>query len=220
MANGIYTALDNDMNYLAHYGIKGMKWYKHLAKVQQSLSKYAKGAQTEGIDVSLYRDRAKKAAKVAAEQDRFGNKDNAKYWQKESHKYTDAANKEEAALAYNKKTRVRRALAGAAASVIGGGLRAASAVYKGSAHVLAYLRSPGGRRMTNRKIAKAVRNSKVGKFMSMLGSKVRTAVDNIKTSAAYKKAKNTFDTGWPEYQRKKRGKAAVKNATTSVGKMN
>ena len=49
MANGIYTALDYDMNYLAHSGVKGMKWYRHLYGAQQSLSKYAKGLATQGV---------------------------------------------------------------------------------------------------------------------------------------------------------------------------
>ena len=66
MANGIYTALDYDMDYLAHSGRKGMKWYNHLFGVQQSLNKYAKGLATKGVTAKAYATTNAKIAGLGA----------------------------------------------------------------------------------------------------------------------------------------------------------
>lgn len=128
MANGIYTALDQDINYLAHFGRKGMKWYHHLLGAQESLSKYAKGAQTKGIDLNQYKKdaaRNEEAAKTAA---KTGSRGAYVYFKKEANRLNKAIKDEESKISYNKRTRVTRALAGAAAKVAGAG---ASALLKG-----------------------------------------------------------------------------------------
>ena len=165
MANGVYTALDNDINYLAHHGVKNMKWYQHLYGVQQSLNKYAKGASTKGVTpiekaaINANKTAGGVNAEVAKRQLKRGEFGKAFKSAVNAGKYKAEA----ARLSFKTNARAfgeraTKALAGAASRVIGAGLTAVSKVYQAGRHVQAYLRSSGARRLTNKKIKNKAMN--------------------------------------------------------------
>lgn len=171
MSNGIYTALDQDIDSLMHFGRLGMKWYQHLMGVQQSLSKYAKGANTKGVEIKTLKKQAMLARDLAKEQKDAGNKEGYKYWKKESKEYwKKGKEKWREAKNYNKRTRVRRAIAGAAAKVVRAGAHALYRSIVNANKVKRFVKNKNYRE-------KVITNWK--KKASDFGKTIRTALGNF-----------------------------------------
>ena len=174
MANGIYTALDQDIDYLAHWGVKGMKWYKHLFGLQQSLNKYAKGTNTEGIE--LNKAMAKAAIQRAKAAKESGDRKAMRYNIDAAKAATKRAKELEKA---DKRSRIPRKLAGAAASVIGIGLKAADRAYSTYQHTKNFIKNPRYRKVKLSEFKKSVK-SKANAFTKAISSipgKIKTTYD-------------------------------------------
>lgn len=195
MGNGIYTALDYDIDYLAHYQHKDAKWGHHIYGPPQNPKKYSKGLLTKGLD---WADKtASKLEKYAAGKDSSEARGHEKEYAREgvrkiskgdfeggktylglSKKFGQVASEQEA---YNKKTRVSRALAGAAAGAIRGGMRAATKAYRTYNHVKNFITNPRYRKAKLREFGHSIKK-KASDFATAVRGALNSAVTNVKSA--------------------------------------
>ena len=224
MGNGIYTALDYDIDYLAHYQHKDAKWGHHIYGPAQNPKKYSKGLLTKGLD---WADKtASKLEKYAAGKDSSEARGHEKEYAKEgvrkiskgdfeggrtylglSKKFGQVAAGQEA---YNKRTRVRRALAGAAAGAIRGGMNAAKKAYLAYDHIKTFIKNPNYRKFKLNQYKTSIKKKASDFATAVRGAlgKVRDTVTSLpnKAHTAYNKY-----IGNPLRARKNRGQRTARD---------
>ena len=175
MANGIYTALDYDIDYLAHSGRKGMKWYQHLYGLQQSLNKYAKGAATKGVSpvskeamrANLASAKTNKSLAVSALK-RKDFKKAAGYAKESIKRYGEAAR-------IGVKAYGKAALAKATGKIAKIGAKAAGKMYRGAARLDQFMHSP-----TYRKARISSWKKKASDFGKAVRKAIGSTIDKAK----------------------------------------